>query len=489
MKNTKTSGTFIAAFILFALAVVVGIWWAVADAFGTVTHDEFRSDAVATLYAIAIIWFALAILLSDDENTSILSKVLAGLFVGTGIIVLVAVNFYKSVGGNLDRIPELLVWAIPFTWLLPVVIGQLFFIHRSLDKFWGANKPPMVARAKGSPALLAYSILYNVGLVAALIASGLGTFEVMYAITQSAWHALLYVGTVELAIYFFAQFTHRTQDKEIFWYSFGITNFAFVVAMLFQGVNAALALNGGSFDATDTAQTFARNFVLLPPVIMGSIAGAMYIYNQRKTPVLFPNVAHSQTMSSPTHSDMRPSYDQRDSRMGYQPSHSQVSGNPPSSGSSGHPPQRPSGREEYTPGAGKSGQPTYRPQPQGQPQGKQSKHEYAEPGGLDSRETVNKLKALGYSNRAIAGMTQAEADNRIKNQVPPRPDQMSGNYNPNTGSMNKGSQGGSGQSTQQSSRQTNTRQDTPSPEHIEQELNRQFSQNGNGDGDERPNPR
>lgn len=349
MKNIKSGGIFIAAYILLILSALVGIWWGVSSIFSALTGDELRSDANATLFVVAVIWLICAILRADDERTSVLSRVMCGIFIAIGALMFVAYATYQSVGEELSKMNEALAWAIPFTWTLPVLIGAIFFVLESLDRYWGQDKKPLVGASQSRVVNMLYGGLYNIGIIAALIASAFGTYEVMYAVTGSFWHAMIYVGTVEVAIYVFASLTHRTQDQEVFWYSFALTIFAFAVAMMFQGVSAVNMLYG-ALDTDNTAQLFAKNFVLLPPILMGAIAGGLYLFNQRKKHVPFKT---SEQTESP-----RPSQFNSPSRQ--------------QSGSS------------------------------------HNKRDFAEPGGLPE-ELVAHLKRIGYSGNEIRQMTLVQA--------------------------------------------------------------------------------
>jgi hypothetical protein len=286
MKNVKTNGLFLAAFAVLVLAALGGIWWGVSSIFVALTGDELRGDANATLFVVALFFFIIALLHADDKRTALLAQVLTGLFVTLKAIIFVANAAFESVGSNLSKTPEAVAWAIPMTWTLPVLIGLLGYVLVSLDKYFGTDKQPILGASNSGVVNMLYHGLYNVLIVSALISSAFGTYEVMYGVTKSFWHAMIYVGTVELAIYVFASFTHRTKDQEVFWYTFGLTIFAFAVANVFQVVSAVDKLSGG-INTQDTAAAFARNFVLLPPILMGAIAGGLYMFNQRKTYVPF----------------------------------------------------------------------------------------------------------------------------------------------------------------------------------------------------------
>lgn len=445
MKNVKTGGLFMAGFIVLILSALAGIWWGISSIFASLTGDELRSDANATLFVVAILFLIVALMRADDKRTAMLARVLCGLFVALGAVMFIANAAFQSVGGDLQKTPEALAWAIPATWTLPVLIGLIFFVLTSLDIFFGTDKQPIVGASSSKLVSMLYDGLYNVGILAALVASAFGTYEVMHAITGSFWHSMIYVGTVELAIYVFASFTHRTQDQEVFWYTFGLTIFAFGVAMLFQGVSAFDKLSSG-INTEDTAATFAKNFVLLPPIIMGAIAGGLYLYNQRKTHVPF-----KQGNRRAEHDDAREGRGDKPSSQG-QSQHRQQAGQ------QGRQFQRPSGQNRPERPQGQDGS-LRKSQEQskqnvssnagGENKNKREQHERHPDDYMPNEVSPDMKKGmirLGYADSQISELTVEEVLDRLQKRM--RPD---GTIKP------KGEPQGVGQSKNGSGSNTNFR--------------------------------
>ncbi len=404
-KNVRTDGLLITALLVLLVAAVAAIFWGVSGTAATLMNDELRADVLGIMYVVALVYFFLNILLANDENTSILSKVMTVLFFTVGVIVVVAGQFYNSVGKQINDVPELVEPGILLVWVLPVVIGILFFTHHALDYFWGETKVATLGRQEHPKTSALNGILYYIGLVIALAASALGTYDLMFALTGSAWHALLYVGTVEIAIFYFSHYTTRTDDPEMFWYMFSATLGVFVVAFIFQAADAVLKLNGG-LNVDNTAQNFARQFVSLPPLLVGGLAGALFAVNYRKKTKLFQKQNSGKAQadkpafqpSSPFRRPDRPA--PQDSQR--QESFSESSQSPQSQSGS-------------------------RPQGQQQPHGNSphGKGDFAEPGGLDE-QVVAQLKELGYSGNAIRQMNAKEAQNRVDKKIAPnKPPQSS----------------------------------------------------------------
>lgn len=416
MKNVKTNGLFLAAFAVLVLAALGGIWWGVSEIFVTLTGDELRGDANATLFVVALFFFIIALLHADDKRTALLSQVLTGLFVTLGAIIFVANAAFDSVGKNLAETPEAVAWAIPMTWTLPVLIGLLGFVLMSLDKYFGTDKQPILGASNSGVVNMLYHGLYNVLIVSALVSSAFGTYEVMYGVTHSFWHAMIYVGTVELAIYVFASFTHRTKDQEVFWYTFGLTIFAFAVANVFQIVSAIDKLSGG-INTQDTAAAFARNFVLLPPILMGAIAGGLYMFNQRKVYVPFKEgnkegkSGGQESGRSERGGDNRPSRQEYDFRNNEQRREERGGDAPlrmPQGQGQGRRQQGQGGGRDQSESRGSDNRPSGN-KSQGIQHGTER---FTEPEGLEE-ESVAALKKLGWSGNRISKMSQAEADDKI----------------------------------------------------------------------------
>lgn len=295
MKNLKQKGSaFTGAFILLIVAALAAIWYGVADVFYAFTGSDFRSVWAASLFVVATVWFVIANLRADDTRTSYWSKTLAAVFFGFAIIMFIAKNLYESVGGDLSKVSDLVAWTIPATWALPVLIGMLFFILESLDIYWGVDKQYLPNRDESKFLNFAYTFLYGVGILAALIGSAIGTFEVAYAFTQSNWHALAYVGTIEVAIYVGTRWTHTTNDRTMFWNLFAMTLAIFGVALTFQVIDSLLKASGTAAQLEEQFGYLARQFVFLPPIIVGAAFLYLYQFNQRKTPEPFKVVAKDQ---------------------------------------------------------------------------------------------------------------------------------------------------------------------------------------------------
>lgn len=300
MKHLKQKGSgFALAFILLVIAALAAIWYGVADTFYSFTGSDFRSMWAASLFVVATVWFVLANLRADDRRTSELSRSLAIVFFGFAIVMFVAKNIYEQVGGDLSQVSDLIVWAIPATWALPVVVGVLFFTLESLDIYWGEDKQYIPNRDQSTFVNTAYKFLYGVGILAALIGSAIGTYEVAYAFTNSQWHALAYVGTIEVAIYVGTRWTHTTNDRTMFWYLFGMTLAIFSLALSFQILDSLLKASGTAEAMEVQFGYLARQFVFLPPILVGAAFIYLYQFNQRKEPEPFKAVPQGKQAQQP----------------------------------------------------------------------------------------------------------------------------------------------------------------------------------------------
>lgn len=283
MKNLKDKGgLFTTVFVVLILAALGAVWYSVDDVFYAFTQSDFRSMWAASLFVIAIVFLVVANLRADDERTANLTRQTAMLFALAAILMFVAKNVYESAGNDVSKVGELLAWIIPATWGLPVLIGILFFTVETLDLYYGTDKKFLPNRDESQFVNFAYKGLYRVGILCALVGSAIGTYEVAYAFTGSQFHALLYVGTIELAIGFGTMWTHSTTDKNMFWYLFSITMTIFVLAFSFQVIDSFLKAAGGADQMEKQFGYLARQFVFLPPVIVGGAFFWLHQMNQRK---------------------------------------------------------------------------------------------------------------------------------------------------------------------------------------------------------------
>lgn len=381
MKHTNTSGLFLALAGLVALAVAFVAWWGISEMFVNLmgANTELRADLIAIVVVSALFAYILARLQADDERTATLSTILA---VGSGGLVLlmfIATSLYKANGGDLSKVDETLRWAVPATWALPVLIGDTFFILRSLDRYWGTTKKSIVSGTTSKYVRIVYNGLHTFGMGAALVASAIGTYAVMHRITGDWFVSLSYLLTVEAAIFLFADWNNRTQDKSIFWVTFAVSQLGFFAATLFQLGNADQTIYGGNEAAMGVVGRYAKEFWLVPPFVVGAIFTAVYVLNQTKKPELFPSKSEREPgrgdapwqIERPRHEAHRPQF------------------------------QRPDrGAAMMERGGDES----------------RGETQFAEPGGLD-RDVVAGLKELGYPGGRIARMRKPEAEGRLRGHV------------------------------------------------------------------------
>lgn len=381
MKNTNTNSIFIMIALLVAGAIGFAIWWGVSDMFAILTHNDWLASLVALIVVLALATYATARLRADDVRTAGLTLFMAIGGVALVTIMFVATSIYNASGSNIANVGEAFAWSIPLAFALPVLIGNSFFIIESLDRWWLTDKKPSLTGAQGKFVDYAYRAEYNIGIIAALVASAVGTYSVMFTVTKSFWHALIYVLTVEAGIYIFSSLTHRTRDRQVFWASFLLAQAMFFLAILFQFGNAGQNINGmiGEGNLLEQLGNIAINFYLIPPLLVGVAFGGLFIYNQTKKPDLFISVKNDTSEQN------------KRSNEGYEVLREKDSGN-----------ATPEIRVERVP-------PKQVPAQSGQGGGSShGKRNFAEPGGLP-QPLVARLKSIGYSGNEIRKMTLPEA--------------------------------------------------------------------------------
>lgn len=401
MKNTNTNSVFIFFVILVTVGIAAAIWWGVSDMFAILTHNDWLASLVALIVVLALSTYGVARLRADDVRTAGLTMAMA--FGGMILVALmfIATSFYKS-SGDISSVGESLAWAIPLAFALPVLIGDSFFIIESLDRWWLTDKKPTLVGAQGRFVDYAYKFQYNIGIIAALAASAVGTYSVMYTVTQSFWHSILYVLSVEAGIYLFSSWTHRTRDRKVFWVSFALTQAMFFLAIIFQFGNAGQNIVGMGVDTNILEQlgTIAISWALIPPLLIGGAFGGLFLYNQTKKPELFLPV------KSVTRDDGdrgREEHYVKPERIEREPQ--------PAPQIRVERPQRP----QMTAHSG---------------QGKSShgKQDFAEKGGLPEG-LVARLKSIGYSGNEIRKMTLEQARS---NASKPKEQLPQPSHNPNS---------------------------------------------------------
>lgn len=283
----KLSGPFILMIFLLVLGGGIGVWWIMDDAFFTFTQDELRSAIVATAFAVFLAGSVVGLLRADDERTYHLSGILTAAAFAVGAITLIANTAYKAAAGQIADIGEALAWTVPASWTVPVVLAMLFFVAHAMDRYWGVDRKPIAGRSDSPVIDWLYNAAYGLDLLFAMLASAFGTYHVAHALTGSFWHSAIYVLNVELAILVFSKWNGSTNDRGVFWYTFGITLGVMAIAAAFQVVDAFTVMLGdtagvGPNSTNPTVQLIAQNFVLLPPIITVAVLVALYVYNQRK---------------------------------------------------------------------------------------------------------------------------------------------------------------------------------------------------------------
>ena len=293
MKNIKNSGLLYTIFTIIGSLGLIGIWIGVYSMFVTLTNDEVRSAVVATSYAVALLDSALFIFKADDDRTFRLSIGMSIGYLAIGIVAIVGNASYRAASGQIDSIAEPLAWTIPFTWLIPVLNGMASFILRSCDRLWGVDKEPVVNGGTSDFVVRLNWFTGGATMFFALLGSAFGTYEVTYTITQSFYASMIYVGTVEAAIFAFAKMTDSTEDIDVFYWTFGVTILYFILAIVIQMVDAFSQLWAVDAAKNTYIQFLSKEFVLLPPIITIGVGGALLVYNQRKTGRLMGNAKGS----------------------------------------------------------------------------------------------------------------------------------------------------------------------------------------------------
>lgn len=286
MKNINTSGTFQVISGLVLLSAIIIAWYALSLSLSmVVTDNELWVDIVAGVMVASIVRYVASMLLADDKRTFTLSGFLAGASGALVVVMFVAVNAYHTSGNDLSKVPELIAWAVPAMLAAPVIIGYCFFTHRALDRYWGENKDPMVSGSTSAFLKVLEKWLDRIGTGAALLASAIGTYALVYGATKDNWIALFYVGTIELAIFWFMQLNERTYDRTVFWSAFGIASIAFLAALLIQLGNASHIVNAG--ERIQEIGGAIKTYWFVPPALFATLGIVLYIHNQTKVPELF----------------------------------------------------------------------------------------------------------------------------------------------------------------------------------------------------------
>lgn len=286
MKNINTSGTFQVISGLVLLSAIIIAWYALSLSLSmVVTDNELWVDIVAGVMVASIVRYVASMLLADDKRTFTLSGFLAGASGALVVVMFVAVNAYHTSGNDLSKVPELIAWAVPAMLAAPVIIGYCFFTHRALDRYWGENKDPMVSGSTSAFLKVLEKWLDRIGTGAALLASAIGTYALVYGATKDNWIALFYVGTIELAIFWFMQLNERTYDRTVFWSAFGIASIAFLAALLIQLGNASHIVNAG--ERIQEIGGAIKTYWFIPPALFATLGIVLYIHNQTKVPELF----------------------------------------------------------------------------------------------------------------------------------------------------------------------------------------------------------
>lgn len=286
MKNMKVSGAFhvVSGIVLFSVIAVA--WYALSYALSLVVPDnELWVDIAAAVMVASVVRYILTMLLADDQRTFTFSGFLAG---ASGILIIamfVAVTTYHANGNDLSQVPELIAWTVPSMLAIPVIIGYCFFSVRAFNRYWGEDKKPMVSGSNSGVVIFGERWLDRIGTIAALAASGIGTYALVYAATQNNWIALFYVGTIELAIYWFMQLNERTYDRTVFWSAYAVASIAFLAAFLIQLGNASHIINAGTRVAE--IGKIMSTYWFLPPALFATLGIVLYIHNQTKVPELF----------------------------------------------------------------------------------------------------------------------------------------------------------------------------------------------------------
>lgn len=430
------------------------------------SKDALRALVISVVLVSAVINGAVLLyqaVLKNNKDAMLRIGAIMGVYI---VILLAFVYFdYKVAGSiNLDKFDSRLRFVIVNAIWIPATFTALvfFYFYRKARELY--NTIPLLVRL----------LEYVVG-ISAFIGSAWGTFDAVMLMTNGDW-ILAFVMAISIdAMLFIMGAWHLAANDPV---TANVTLFGklayFAIALAAQMIDGALRTTGVTTDNYSQA-----GWTALPFVIIGSglFIGITYLIDKYNGGVSFGEQRHPVTMAggyTVTRPDSHVSGGQPRPPMqqGYQPA----------------PPRLEQGQREgqYPPSGGTSVQSPRQGQQHGQ-------SKFAEPGGL-TEESVAALKWLGYSNRAIAGMRQTEADNRVANKVPPRPDQMSGNHpdyakthggqvgnqgqkgNPaNKGSANVGS------NNQTSSITTNQR---PTEEQTRHNVDA-FSENGR-DGDSNP---
>lgn len=284
MSHTKSNVWLMVIAGLVGIAVMLGIWWATNDLFYALTKDDLRAAIVSGSFALAILLFGTWIFTADDQRTFELTKLVTFIYIILGGLFAIAGVALKDANGNISNVNELIQPVISgLIWILPVLTGAVAFIVSALDRAWGvdtARRPVIGKQPTGKPSLITRAFLILVTGVA-LLGSALGTGEAYMILSKSLPHSLVVVGTVEVTILAFMIWAHQTLDRDIFKYTIGVAIFFFLIAMIFQLVDSSLRSIGGQVN-NDSVNAFARNFVLLPPILTGIIGLFVMVENQRK---------------------------------------------------------------------------------------------------------------------------------------------------------------------------------------------------------------
>lgn len=437
MKAQHVYGLIRIALILFVVFIVGSTLWSVKNVVDYFWKDGMRVVVIsaAIVGSVALYWQHAHNAVQKRDRTYLVVVGIVAALVLVMSLAFVFLDYTINLFGTFDSLDQRLKTSVSVAvWITSVILLVCSF---GLAVFYKHTYPK-----EEMP--IQIIVLELVATFFCIWANAWGTSDAVYRLTQDHFSAIAMAITIDFMIFLMGAWYLIANDSSTSSITLWTTFVGIGMTTVLQITDGFLS--GANFTATEEVKNIAQ--FAFPAILFlsaGLIVTTFFVdYFKGGLSIVKPNTRgeFDEPSHNPTERPTRP--ERFEQRIGH---------------GQGYRPQSPRGLNPPT-----GGKDVQRP-----PQGKGTS-KFAEPGGLE-QETVAALKSLGYSNRAIEGMRQVEADNRIKNNVPPRPDQMSGNH------PDFGKKKGETKTSDNSAQRVATHTQMPSPADVRQ----LYSKNGNGD--------